>query len=65
MTYNVNPKLTVSVFTATFTVPVTTTLDVNGIATVSGYLNFDGGSQNGLIRFNGENAIGYSNEFLT
>ena len=41
-----------------------TSLDINGNATVSGYLNFDGGSQNGLIRFNGENAIGYSNEFL-
>jgi len=41
-----------------------TSLDINGNATVSGYLNFDGGSQSGLIRFNGENAIGYSNEFL-
>jgi len=41
-----------------------TSLDINGNAAVSGYLNFDGGSQSGLIRFNGENAIGYSNEFL-
>ena len=41
-----------------------TSLDINGNAAVSGYLNFDGGAQSGLIRFNGENAIGYSNEFL-
>ena len=43
---------------------VSGTVDFNGNTTMQGYLNFDGGSQNGLIRFNGENAIGYSNEFL-
>ena len=40
------------------------TLDISGNAAIAGYLNFDGGSQNGLIRFNNNNAIGYSNNFL-
>ena len=47
--------------TGALTVP---SIDINGNATVQGYLNFDGGSQNGLVRFGGNNAVGYSGNFL-
>ena len=39
-------------------------VDINGNATVSGYLNFDGGDQNGLLRIGGANVIGKSNAWL-
>ena len=53
-----------TVLTSARTLTNIASLDVNGNAAVQGYLDFDGGSQNGLIRFNGNNAIGYSNNFL-
>ena len=75
--HNANPKLTIGSSDATFATHISSTgnivaageldgatLDISGNAAIGGYLNFDGGSQNGLIRFNGNNAIGYSNNFL-
>jgi len=41
-----------------------TSLDINGNAAVSGYLNFDGSDQSGLLRIGGSNVIGKSNNFL-
>ena len=41
-----------------------TSLDINGNATVSGWLNFDGGDNNGLLRIGGSNVIGKSTNWL-